>query len=569
MAETRIIKAVFGASKSVIAPKRYKNDYGQEIEFVGINLPDVFEAHFSNSKSGQAKKQIGQDGKVLVPDEYFVSGADVFCWVMVHDEATDGRTMYTVRIPVMDRPGPIDVEPTPVQQDIIAETITALNGALDRAEASESAWENMRAESSTLDPNEPATASYEGGVLSLGIPKGEKGDKGDRGEQGIQGIKGDKGDTGAKGDPFVYSDFTPEQLASLKGEKGDKGDTGIQGVQGERGEKGDTGAQGIQGEKGEKGDTGEQGIQGEKGDKGDKGDTGETGPKGDQGDDYILTQQDKADIAGLVDVPVDDVQINGTSIVTDGVANVPIGGTSNFGVFKVNSNYGTGSNNGTITISAATSAGIKNGANGWTPLTPARQHESTFYGLAKIAGADEKYSTLSAGQYTEEAKIAIQKMLGIYGAPFQLIRTITTVDGQTEVYISTDENGEPFELTEAVVDIRMVRPANNANGFLIINEQSKPSSLSLLHDTIPNLVCENLFNSGSNRRNVEYLKIVGGRFFGQSTDGAMISYDQNGNLKTNVAAMGIVELDKIRTLLLCTINNNVFGTGTIVTVYGR
>jgi len=35
---------------------------------------------------------------------------------------------------------------------------------------------------------------------------------------------------GEKGDAFKYSDFTPEQLASLKGEKGDKGDTGASGV---------------------------------------------------------------------------------------------------------------------------------------------------------------------------------------------------------------------------------------------------------------------------------------------------------------------------------------------------
>ena len=30
----------------------------------------------------------------------------------------------------------------------------------------------------------------------------------------------------AKGDPFTYDDFTPEQLAGLKGDKGDKGDAG-------------------------------------------------------------------------------------------------------------------------------------------------------------------------------------------------------------------------------------------------------------------------------------------------------------------------------------------------------
>lgn len=36
---------------------------------------------------------------------------------------------------------------------------------------------------------------------------------------------------GDKGDPFTYSDFTPEQLEELKGEKGDKGDIGPSGTE--------------------------------------------------------------------------------------------------------------------------------------------------------------------------------------------------------------------------------------------------------------------------------------------------------------------------------------------------
>ena len=39
----------------------------------------------------------------------------------------------------------------------------------------------------------------------------------------LKGQKGDTGNPGPKGDPFRYSDFTPEQLASLKGPKGDTG----------------------------------------------------------------------------------------------------------------------------------------------------------------------------------------------------------------------------------------------------------------------------------------------------------------------------------------------------------
>ena len=60
----------------------------------------------------------------------------------------------------------------------------------------------------------------------------------------LQGAKGEKGD---KGDPFIYSDFTAEQLAGLKGEKGD---TGAQGPQGETGPQGPVGAKGEKGESG-------------------------------------------------------------------------------------------------------------------------------------------------------------------------------------------------------------------------------------------------------------------------------------------------------------------------------
>jgi len=82
-------------------------------------------------------------------------------------------------------------------------------------------------------------------------PQGLKGDIGPQGIQGIRGEKGDKGDIGLtgpagakgdKGDPFVYSDFTVEQLASLKGPKGDAGE---QGPPGPKGDKGDVGPAGT------------------------------------------------------------------------------------------------------------------------------------------------------------------------------------------------------------------------------------------------------------------------------------------------------------------------------------
>lgn len=107
--------------------------------------------------------------------------------------------------------------------------------------------------------------------------RGEKGEKGDPGDQGAMGPQGPKGDRGEKGEPFIYSDFTSEQLLSLKGEKGDKGETGAQGEKGERGEQGAQGPEGVQGPKGDKGDKGDQGIQGIPGEKGADGKDGVDG----------------------------------------------------------------------------------------------------------------------------------------------------------------------------------------------------------------------------------------------------------------------------------------------------
>lgn len=90
----------------------------------------------------------------------------------------------------------------------------------------------------------------------------------------VTGQKGDPGPKGDKGDPFTYSDFTPDQLAAIKGPKGDQGIQGIpgpQGVQGQPGPQGPVGPIGPKGDRGEKGEQGSQGIQGPVGPQGPKG----------------------------------------------------------------------------------------------------------------------------------------------------------------------------------------------------------------------------------------------------------------------------------------------------------
>ena len=113
-------------------------------------------------------------------------------------------------------------------------------------------------------------------------------------------------------------------------------------------------------------------------------------------------------------VPVQDVQVNGTSILNNGVANVPVASASNLGLVKT---AGTGifvNSTGEMSTVKATSAQIKAATANFAPIVPNNQHESTFYGLAKAAGdTTQSASGNPVGTYTDAAKSAIQTMLGI------------------------------------------------------------------------------------------------------------------------------------------------------------
>ena len=210
------------------------------------------------------------------------------------------------------------------------------------------------------------------GKLSQGVEyyKGERGPKGDKGEafkyedftpEQLEGLRGPKGDDGfikfeeltpeqkeqlrgPKGDAFTYEDFTQEQLNALKGPQGEPG---------VKGDKGDAftyadftqeqlealrGPQGIQGVPGETGPAGQPGQDGKDGKDGvsvshtwngtslsitSASGTSEMdlrGPIGPAGQDYVLTQDDKTEIAGLVDL----TNYATTTYVDNAVANIEI-----------------------------------------------------------------------------------------------------------------------------------------------------------------------------------------------------------------------------------------------------
>ena len=199
-----------------------------------------------------------------------------------------------------------------------------------------------------------------------------------------------------------------------------------------------------------------------------------------------MTEQDKQDIANLVDAPVDDVQINGTSIVSNGVANVPLASDNTAGVIKTSSsNSGLMMLGGALYINPALSTEIKSGVNLRKPIAPKSQHESTFYGLAKAAGHDEKNSSLPVGTYTPEAKASIKSMLGVQDG---LVVNATLVSGTQYTIDSTyDDIKTALSAGKTVVVMTGGVPQPYVGNVQLYDEWYLAFGVSTIYDNIATL----------------------------------------------------------------------------------
>lgn len=145
------------------------------------------------------------------------------------------------------------------------------------------------------------------------------------------------------------------------------------------------------------------------------------------------TTQAKTAIRSMLGA-VGDVQANGASVLSNGVANIPYATTERYGVVKINTTYGLNyavvNGEGVLAIQPASNDNIKASLSPYRPIVAEKQHMSTFYGLAKAAGDNTQSASDNAvGTYTQDAKLAIQSMLGIdvsSAAPY-----VETVSGAT------------------------------------------------------------------------------------------------------------------------------------------
>lgn len=206
MASENVIQATFDGFYKIHTKPSWLIDHGMELSISGIDLPDEFECHFSNSRSVAAKRQIGENGVVTIPDEYFLSNAaQIFCWIYLHPTVDSGVTEYEIVIPLLTRPNVDPAEPTQEQQDIVDQAIAALNVAMaetsadaESASASATAAQaavdsvlNMTVSADTLPSGSDASVTKsvvdDAVHLAFGIPQGAQGVQG---EQGVQGPTG-------------------------------------------------------------------------------------------------------------------------------------------------------------------------------------------------------------------------------------------------------------------------------------------------------------------------------------------------------------------------------------------
>ena len=466
-----IIKAILSGGGIFRTAPVYQYNQGMVLEFSGADLPASFVVDLSNSQTGNSIPQTATNGRVTIPDQFFTPGAMIYAWIVLVDESSV-VTKYQVMIPVSPRAVRTNDEPTPEQRTALDEAIAALNEAVEDAETAiehypqivDGTWRvwDVSAEE-WVDTGIQATGEDGVGISSIAKT-------GTSGNVDTYTITFTNGQTttftvtnGANGDPgrdgvspaITVSEITGGHRLTITDADHPQGQT----VDVMDGTDGDDGRGIVSVEK-----TGTSGLvdtyqitytsgdpttftvtNGRNGDPGTPGTNAyvwiryaaaeptqdsdmKTTPDAWMGvysgdaatapTDYTAYTWYK--IKGeTTTVPVTDVQIAGTSVVSQGVANLPMITSTTPGIPKVEqySTYGINVRpDGTLQVVTASDAQIKAASSGADrrPITPSNQHQSVFYGLAKASGdTTQSASSNAVGTYTQDAIDKILSMLGI------------------------------------------------------------------------------------------------------------------------------------------------------------
>lgn len=243
---------------------------------------------------------------------------------------------------------------------------------------------------------------------------------------------------------------------------------------------------------------------------------------------------------------------------------VPTGGTTGQVLQKAtNADYETEWSDPSGGASVASAAEVKAGTASGAFIAPSVQDASAFYALAKAAGdSSQSQSSNPVGTYTDAARVAIQKMLGVYQAPFRTIKTITITEETGIIYFNRDDDNQEFSLTEIVVLFQAVTATANGNGVIVANNGSEGTGANVAFVTI-----YNIYNTSAQTR-VAHALITGGRFLGESSAASYGNTYGTQTIHRNLNSFGIIACDPIYELMISSLNGYKLTGGTII-VYGR
>lgn len=178
------------AALQVLDGELWQWDTGREVEVVGCE-----QVHFAKSTTGTCYTVAVAGSKAKIPDELLQAAGRVYAWAYITDEAYGGRTRIEALWDVKRRAKPAEYIYEPSDQRTIKDAETARDEAKAAQKAAEAARDKAvaaevkGARATTLTSGSEATATMEGNVLVVGVPKG---------------------------DALRYSDLTAEQIAELK-----------------------------------------------------------------------------------------------------------------------------------------------------------------------------------------------------------------------------------------------------------------------------------------------------------------------------------------------------------------
>lgn len=242
-----VITAVFSSSNITYTKPAYQYDYGMILKFSGIELPQAYEVHFSNTEfCGESISQIGDESGVTIPDEMFLSGSPIYAWTFLHTGEDDGETVYKTVISINKRAQPSDIEPTPVQQDVITQAIAALNVAVEQTAAdvvaagesataaSNSAEASGQAKNDAVQAKNDAVNAKNDAETAKGKAEDAQ-EAAERAAGSVLGLTADASVDSNVGTPSVSVSVATESdhknmsfaFHNLKGVQGDPGDTGV------------------------------------------------------------------------------------------------------------------------------------------------------------------------------------------------------------------------------------------------------------------------------------------------------------------------------------------------------